>query len=92
MSCFIIQNVIRLTNRYSAAKEAASRSEIFINNENEEFIKALHFKQIISYIYEQKATDPAISFDISELEHTYKGLLLSNNISCKLHVPCFKVF
>ena len=31
------------TNRYSAAKEAASRSEMFINNENEEFIKALHF-------------------------------------------------
>ena len=77
------------TNRYSAAKEAASRSEMFINNENEEFIKALHFKQIISYIYEQKATDAASSFDISELEHTYKGLLLSNNISCTCHVSRF---
>ena len=62
---------------------------MFITNENEEFIKALHFKQIISYIYEQKATDAAISFDISELEHTYKGLLLSNNISCTCHVSRF---
>ena len=42
------------TNRYSAAKEAAYHSEIFINNENEEFIKALYFNQIISYIYEKK--------------------------------------
>ena len=89
MSCFIIQNVIRPTNRYSAAKEAASRSEMFINNENEEFIKALHFNLIISYIYEQKATDAAISFDISELERTYKGLLLSNNTSCTCHVSRF---
>ena len=51
-------------NRYSAAKEAASRSEMFINNENEEFIKV---------------TDAAISFDISELGHTkgYYFLIIS---------------
>ena len=40
MSCFAIQNVRGLSQIVSAAKEVASRSEIFIKNENEEFIKS----------------------------------------------------
>ena len=76
-------------NKYRSAANASKNAQSSSKNINDDYIRAMSFNKIITYVYEKGCEDENISFDVSELERLYASLLAVNGIHYTSHVSRF---